>query len=67
MLVVRKLNQAMIEACIQKPDEILPAKGTKKAYVKDFGKNYLKVIVSEEREAYIIITTYWFAKKRVLR
>ena len=35
-----------------------------KVYLKDFGKNYLKLIISEEGEQLVIVTLYWLAKKQ---
>lgn len=37
----------------------------KKIYLKDFGNNYLKLIVSEEDEDRVIVTLYWLAKRRI--
>ena len=41
--------------------------GSKKAYLKDMGKNYLKVIIVEEEGSLVILTAYWFAKTRLKR
>ena len=65
MLAFRKLKKEFVEKCVKNPDEILPAREGKKAYLKNFGKNYLKVIVSEEGKDIVIVTPYWLAKKRV--
>ena len=37
----------------------------KKIYLKDFGKNYLKLVVSEELKDKVVITLHWLAKRRV--
>ncbi len=63
MIVLRRLNKKLIEQCIRHPAEIIPAKENKYAYVKDLGKNYLKVIIADEKQALIVVTAYWFAKK----
>ena len=65
MLNLRGIKKTQVRKCLQKPDKILPAKFGKKAYLKDFGKNYLKVIVSEEMKNKAIVTLYWLDKKRV--
>lgn len=64
MIGFRKIKKKQVEDCIKNPDKILSVKEGKKAYLKDFGKNFLKIIVSEEDYAVIIITCYWIAKKR---
>ena len=51
--------------CVKKPDMVLPAKDRRKAYLKDMGVNYLKVIVVEDGNKLVVITAYWFAKKRL--
>ena len=47
------------------PTKIVDVKDGKRVYLKDFGVNYLKVIVSNEKDAFVVITLYWFAKHRV--
>lgn len=65
MLIFRKLKKSWVRKCIDNPDEILNAKEGKKAYLKDFGNNYLKVIVSKEKDDIFVITLYWLAKKKI--
>ena len=65
MLAFRKIRKEFVEKCLKNPDDKLPAKEGKLAYFKNFGKNYLKVIVSEEGKDLIVVTPYWFAKKKV--
>jgi hypothetical protein len=65
MLIFRKIKKEFVEKCIQNFDDIKPVREGKNAYLKDFGKNYLKVIVSEEGENIVVITLYWIAKGRV--
>lgn len=65
MLVFRKIKEGLVNECINNPDQILPTREYKKIYLKDFGKNYLKLIVLEEDEERVIITLYWFAKRRI--
>jgi len=64
MIALRRLNKKLIEQCIRHPGEIIPAKENKQAYIKDLGKNYLKVIIAEETQELIVVTTYWVAKDR---
>lgn len=65
MLALRKIEKRLIEECVNNPDEILPAYEGKKIYLKDLGKNYLKLIISEESLDKVIVTLYWLAKKRI--
>jgi hypothetical protein len=65
MLVLRNIQMIKVEECINNPDHILPGKFGKKAYLKDFGTNYLKLIVAEEKDRKVVVTLYWLAKKRV--
>lgn len=65
MLAFRRIRKELVEQCIKNPDSKLPAKEGKIAYFKDLGKNYLKVIVAEVGKDFVVITPYWFAKKKV--
>ena len=65
MLSVRGINKDMVTSCLMHPTKIVDAKDGKRVYLKDFGVNYLKVIVSDEKDAFVVITLYWFAKHRV--
>lgn len=65
MLAFRKLKKELVEKCVKNPDQILPAREEKKAYFKNFGKNFLKLIISEEEKNIVVVTLYWLAKKRV--
>lgn len=67
MLVFRRIQREFVEKCIKDPDDVSPAREDKKIYLKNFGNNYLKVIVSEEGENIIVVTLHWLAKKRVLK
>ena len=37
----------------------------KKAYLKNYGENYLKVIVADEYNDLFVITAYWISKARI--
>lgn len=65
MLIFRKLKEDLVEECANNPDQVLSAREGKKIYLKDFGKNFLKVIVGEEGEDKVIVTLYWLAKRRI--
>ena len=65
MLAFRKLKKNLVKECVSNPDVILPTRGGKKIYLKDYGKNYLKLIVSEENGDRVIVTLYWLVKRRV--
>ena len=65
MLVRRNLKKVFVTSCLTKPDKKEHAKENKRAYLKDFGRNYLKVIVSEESNALVILTLYWIAKDHI--
>lgn len=63
MLVFRSISKDLVDKCLKYPDKIVPAKLEKLTYLKDYGKNYLKVIVAKEKNQVIVITVYWLAKK----
>ena len=65
MLVLRGIRQKMADETVNSPDEISSSRDGKKIYLKDFGKNYLKLVVSEGLTDKIVITLHWLAKKRV--
>ena len=64
-ITLRGIKKELVEMCVNKPDIKFSATGNKKAYLKDFGVNYLKIIVSEENFDIVVITAYWFAKSRL--
>ena len=63
----RNIKGDWVKQCAKDPDFVLPVEDNKKAYLKDMGKNYLKVIIVEEGENLVILTAYWFAKTRLKR
>lgn len=65
MLIFRKIQKKQVTECIGNPDAIFSTRENKKIYLKDFGNNFLKLIVAEEGEDRIIVTLHWLAKKRV--
>lgn len=65
MLKHRQIKQALVKKCISDPDYILPTKESRKIYLKDFGINFLKLVLVEEGDDKIIITVFWIAKRRI--
>ncbi len=65
MLKYRRIKQELADECAINPDYTLPEEENYKIYLKDYGKNYLKLVVSEEEKHKVIITVHWLDKKRV--
>lgn len=65
MLIFRKISKELVQECLKSPDETLSAREGKKIYLKDLGRNYLKLVVAQEKDYIIVITAHWLAKKRV--
>lgn len=65
MLILRGIKKELANETVDKPDEILSAKEGKKTYLKDLGKNYLMLVVSEEMDDKVVVTLHWLAKKRI--
>ena len=62
MVNFRNIKKQQIEQCIMSPDRTFIVREDRKAYLKKFGKNYLKLIAYETRSQIIIITCYFIAK-----
>lgn len=41
------------------------AERIKLSYIKNFGKNYLKVVITKEGNGVVVITNHWVAKNRI--
>lgn len=67
MLILRKIQKKLADETANNPDEISSTRDGKKIYLKDLGKNYLMLVVSEELGDKIIVTLHWLAKGRVKR
>ena len=65
MLVFRRIKKEQVEATLENPDDRLIGKSGKDVLYKNFGKNYLKVVISKEKDEVIVITIHWIAKKRI--
>jgi hypothetical protein len=64
MLILRAISKKLSDETVKNPDEITDTRDDKKIYLKNFGKNYLKLVVAEEAGNKVIITVHWLAKKR---
>ena len=58
MFVLRGIKQSMADETVNSPDRIIPTREKKKIYLKDFGKNYLMLVVSEEMGDKIVVTLH---------
>lgn len=67
MLILRGLKQDIADETVNNPDKISQSRDGTKIYLKDFGKNYLMLVVSEEMDDKIVVTLHWLAKKRAER
>ena len=65
MLSFRRIKKEFVEETVKNPDDTLEAKSGKMIYFKDFGKNFLKVVVAKEDDKAVVITEHWIAKKRI--
>lgn len=65
MLVFRRIKKKQVEATVKNPDDKSIGKSGKDVLYKNFGKNYLKVVISKEKGNVIVITDHWIAKKRI--
>lgn len=65
MLLFRKIKKEQVVAAIEKPDDKSKGESDKKVLYKDFGENYLKVVIVKEKNEVVVITEHWIAKKRV--
>lgn len=64
MLELRGIKQTMVDETVNSPDKTSTARDGKKIYLKDFGKNYLMLVISEETDDKVVITLHWLARKR---
>lgn len=65
MLAFRKIEERQVKETINSPDDKSKGRSGKAVFYKDFGKNYLKVVISKEEGEVVVITEHWIAKKRV--
>lgn len=64
ILLHRDIKQEFADECAKNPDKTFSGDDEKKIYLKDFGKNFLKLVVLEEGGDKVIITVHWLAKRR---
>ncbi|OGE05136.1 hypothetical protein A3B51_02030 [Candidatus Curtissbacteria bacterium RIFCSPLOWO2_01_FULL_41_18] len=65
MLVFRRIKKEQVEATVKNPEDRSTGKSGKDVLYKNFGKNYLKVVISKEKGNVFVITNHWIAKKRI--
>lgn len=65
MLAFRKITTKQVQDTIKNPEIELPGRNEKLVLYKNFGKNYLKVVISKEKGVVLVITNHWIAKKRI--
>lgn len=65
MLVFRKITRELIEQTIKNPDDQKDSRESKSVLYKNFGKNYLKVVIAKEEDKVVVITEHWIAKMRL--
>lgn len=65
MLIHRGIKKELADECANNPDHTLSSEEDYKIYLKDCGKNYLKLVVSKEEKDKVIITVHWLDKRRV--
>lgn len=62
MLEVRHVDRDKVKSVLTQPSRSIKVREGKVAYFKNFGINDLKVIVSDEKDAFVVITLYWVVK-----
>ncbi|MEK6860764.1 MAG: hypothetical protein AABY07_02220 [Nanoarchaeota archaeon] len=67
MLILRGVSQDMADKTVNNPDKIALSRDGTKIYLKDFGRNYLMLVISEEMDDKVVVTLHWLAKKRAER
>ncbi|MBI2888712.1 MAG: DUF4258 domain-containing protein [Candidatus Liptonbacteria bacterium] len=58
----RSISQELVTQTVHNPDFTKPTRHLREERYKRFGKNYLKIVVIEERGTLIVITAHWLAK-----
>jgi len=65
MLAFRKIKSKQVAETIKNPEFDSVGRNEKLVLYKNFGKNYLKVVISKENGSLLVITNHWIAKKRI--
>lgn len=66
-LTKRRITKDRVKKCLENPDIKAAGVKGKTIFLKDFGKNFLRVIAIKEKSDWVIITEHWIDKKRVKR
>lgn len=66
-LVKRRITKDKVKKCLENPDIKTTGIKSKTIFLKDFGKNFLRVIAIKEDRDWVVITEHWIDKKRVKR
>lgn len=67
MLLQRGIEKKKVLGCLKNPDIKSAGVNGTLVFLKDYVKNYLKVIFVRDLGDDIVITLYWIDKKRVKR
>lgn len=65
MLAFRRIKKQQVEKTIKDPEHKSSGKGGKDILYKNFGKNYLKLVISKKENGIVVITEHWIAEKRI--
>ena len=65
MLVFRNIKESFVEQTVNDPDNQQDSEEGKIVLFKNFGKNYLKVVVANDKGKIIVVTEHWIAKRRL--
>jgi len=66
-LKFRDIPKKRVQLTVDKPDFIEKSRENKKIYYKNFGENYLRVILIKEKDMFIIITAHWISPKKIIK
>lgn len=64
MIGLRKIKRSSVADCLRDPDKTLKSRKERKIFLKNFGKNNLKVVAIENEE-FLVITCHWIAPERI--
>lgn len=67
MLELRGVDKKLSNETVRNPDVVSSSRDNTKIYLKDFGKNYLMLVIAEIGDDQIVVTLHWLARKRVKR
>lgn len=65
MLALRNIKKKQVEETIKTTDNRTEGYENKIVLYKNFGNNYLKVVIAKEGNEVVVITNHWIAKKRI--